>query len=128
MSNENDYIKRHEFERSNGKIYERINETDRKLVELSGKIDTQNAIQEKNFQSQERSEKHLEKISGEISKVKDGFNDVKNKVDRHTEELNRINKTVGDKQKWNIGIATAIVTGIFGFLSAAMQLAPVIFK
>ena len=68
------------------------------------------------------------KISGEISKVKDGFNDVKNKVDRHTEELNRINKTVGDKQKWNIGIATAIVTGIFGLLSAAMQLAPVIFK
>ena len=47
MSNENDYIKRHEFERSNGKIYERINQTDRKLVELSGKIDTQNAIQEK---------------------------------------------------------------------------------
>ena len=49
MSNENDYIKRHEFERSNGKIYERINQTDRKLVELSGKIDTQNAIQEKTF-------------------------------------------------------------------------------
>ena len=33
---------------------------------------------------------------------------------------------MGDKQKWNIGIATAIVTGIFGLLSAAMQLAPVI--
>ena len=76
MSNENDYIKRHEFERSNGKIYERINQTDRKLVELSGKIDTQNAIQEKLSISRTFRET-FRKISGEISKVKDGFNDVK---------------------------------------------------
>lgn len=55
LSEENDYVKRHEFERSNGKIYERINQTDKQIIALNGKIDTQNAIQE-NYQSQERSE------------------------------------------------------------------------
>ncbi|MCI2898630.1 hypothetical protein FH128_01615 [Staphylococcus hominis] len=128
MSEENDYVKRHEFERSNGKIYERINQTDKQIIALNGKIDTQNAIQEKNYQSQERSEKHLEKISGEITSFKDGFNEVKNQVDKHSDELNKINATVSDKQKWNVGIATAIISGIFALLGTAMQLAPLIFK
>lgn len=128
LSEENDYVKRHEFERSNGKIYERINQTDKQIIALNGKIDTQNAIQEKNYQSQERSEKHLEKISGEITSFKDGFNEVKNQVDKHSDELNKINATVSDKQKWNVGIATAIISGIFALLGTAMQLAPLIFK
>lgn len=128
MSEENDYVKRHEFERSNGKIYERINQTDKQIIALNGKIDTQNAIQEKNYQSQERSEKHLEKISGEITSFKDGFNEVKNQVDKHSDELEKINATVSDKQKWNVGIATAIISGIFALLGTAMQLAPLIFK
>ena len=128
MSEENDYVKRHEFERSNGKIYERINQTDKQIIALNGKIDTQNAIQEKNYQSQERSEKHLEKISGEITSFKDGFNELKNQVDKHSDELDKINATVSDKQKWNVGIATAIISGIFALLGTAMQLAPLIFK
>lgn len=128
MSEENDYVKRHEFERSNGKIYERINQTDKQIIALNGKIDTQNAIQEKNYQSQERSEKHLEKISGEITSFKDGFNEVKKQVDKHSDELDKINATVSDKQKWNVGIATAIISGIFALLGTAMQLAPLIFK
>lgn len=128
MSEENDYVKRHEFERSNGKIYERINQTDKQIIALNGKIDTQNAIQEKNYQSQERSEKHLEKISGEITSFKDGFNEIKNQVDKHSDELDKINATVSDKQKWNVGIATAIISGIFALLGTAMQLAPLIFK
>ncbi|MGJ8428346.1 hypothetical protein ACSGFT_03760 [Staphylococcus haemolyticus] len=128
LSEENDYVKRHEFERSNGKIYERINQTDKQIIALNGKIDTQNAIQEKNYQSQERSEKHLEKISGEITSFKDGFNEVKNQVDKHSDELSKINATASDKQKWNVGIATAIISGIFALLATAMQLAPLIFK
>ena len=128
LSEENDYVKRHEFERSNGKIYERINQTDKQIIVLNGKIDTRNAIQEKNYQSQERSEKHLEKISGEITSLKDGFNEVKNQVDKHSDELDKINATVSDKQKWNVGIATAIISGIFALLGTAMQLAPLIFK
>lgn len=128
LSEENDYVKRHEFERSNGKIYERINQTDKQIIALNGKIDTQNAIQEKNYQSQERSEKHLEKISGEITNFKDGFNEVKNQVDKHSDELDKINATVSDKQKWNVGIVTAIISGIFALLATAMQLAPLMFK
>ncbi|TJX73859.1 hypothetical protein FAF40_02305 [Staphylococcus haemolyticus] len=128
MSEENDYVKRHEFERSNRRIYDRINQTDKQIIALNGKIDTQNAIQEKNYQSQERSEKHLEKISGEITSFKDGFNEVKNQVDKHSDELDKINATVSDKQKWNVGIATAIISGIFALLGTAMQLAPLIFK
>ena len=47
LSEENDYVKRHEFERSNRRIYDRINQTDKQIIALNGKIDTQNAIQEK---------------------------------------------------------------------------------
>ena len=127
MSEENDYVKRHEFERSNGKIYERINQTDKQIIALNGKIDTQNAIQEKTI-NHRNVLKTLRKISGEITSFKDGFNEVKNQVDKHSDELDKINATVSDKQKWNVGIATAIISGIFALLGTAMQLAPLIFK
>ena len=125
---EDKYVLRSEWLHNTGKIYERINQTDKQIIALNGKIDTQNAIQEKNYQSQERSEKHLEKISGEITSFKDGFNEVKNQVDKHSDELSKINATASDKQKWNVGIATAIISGIFALLATAMQLAPLIFK
>ena len=62
---ENKYVLRHEWERSRGKINERINEVDKKHTDnfngLLNKVDRQTLLQEKAFESQSRSEKHLEK-------------------------------------------------------------------
>ena len=61
------YVLRSEWLHNTGKIYERINENDRKHLEaynsLNSKIERQTGLQEKQFESQERQEKHLEKIS-----------------------------------------------------------------
>lgn len=128
LPNENDYIKRHEFERSQGKLYERINQTDRALTELSGKVDKQNALQQKSFESQERQEKSLERIVDGFDSFKEDFNGVKYEVKGHGLELERINKSIGDKQRWNVGIISAIIAGITTLLAGALQLAPLIFK
>ena len=59
------YVLRSEWLHNTGKIYERINENDRKHLEaynsLNSKIERQTGLQEKQFESQERQEKHLEK-------------------------------------------------------------------
>ena len=47
--------------------------------------------------------KTLRKISGEITSFKDGFNEVKNQVDKHSDELDKINATVSDKQNGMLG-------------------------
>lgn len=70
---ENKYVLRHEWERSRGKINERINEVDKKHTDnfngLLNKVDRQTLLQEKSFESQARSEKHLEKMSESLATV-----------------------------------------------------------
>ena len=61
--NDEKYVLRHEWERNNGKIYERINENDRKQTEainnLNSKVDKQTLIQEQTYESQKKQESHL---------------------------------------------------------------------
>ena len=65
VGKEDKYVLRSEWLHNTGKIYERINENDRKHLEaynsLNSKIERQTGLQEKQFESQERQEKHLEK-------------------------------------------------------------------
>ncbi|HDG7360138.1 TPA: hypothetical protein PFQ79_002624, partial [Staphylococcus pseudintermedius] len=67
MNDDNKFVLRHEWENSRGKIYEKINENDRKHTEALNKlektVDRQVLLQERAFESQERSEKHLETLN-----------------------------------------------------------------
>ena len=78
---EDKYVLRTEWIQNTGKIYEKINENDKKHIEaystLDKRLDKQTVLQEKQFESQKRLEKHLEKISNVIEKVGAEFTDVK---------------------------------------------------
>lgn len=130
--NDEKYVLRHEWERSTGKIYERINENDRKQTEainsLNNKVDKQTLIQEQTYESQKKQESHLEKISDKMTGFVSEVNDLRYEVKGHDEQLKSFSQILTKKQTFNVGIATAIVTGIFGLLSAAVGLAPILFK
>ncbi|MCE4960567.1 hypothetical protein [Staphylococcus chromogenes] len=131
MSDENKYVLRHEWESSRGKIYEKINENDRKHTEalnnLEKTVDRQTILQERSFESQERSEKHLEKLNTTMENFGRDFNDVKYKVQSHDEKLQSVQSIISDKQKGNVQITTAIISGVFMVIVAAIGLAQYIF-
>lgn len=130
--NDDKYVLRHEWERSTGKIYERINENDKKQTEainsLNNKVDKQTLIQEQTYESQKKQESHLEKISDKMTGFVSEVNDLKYKVKGHDDQLESFGQIISKKQSFNVGIATAIVGGVFSLLTAAVGLAPILFK
>lgn len=131
MPDENKFVLRHEWESARGKIYEKINENDRKHTEalnnLEKTVDKQTMLQERSFESQERSEKHLEKLNTTMENFGRDFNDVKYKVQSHDEKLQSVQSIISDKQKVNAQITTAIISGVFMVIVAAIGLAQYIF-
>ncbi len=130
--NDDKYVLRHEWERSTGKIYERINENDKKQTEainsLNNKVDKQTLIQEQTYESQKKQESHLEKISDKMTGFVSEVNDLKYKVKGLDDQLESFGQIISKKQSFNVGIATAIVGGVFSLLTAAVGLAPILFK
>ncbi|EGQ1746566.1 hypothetical protein E8L93_13360, partial [Staphylococcus pseudintermedius] len=118
MNDDNKFVLRHEWENSRGKIYEKINENDRKHTEALNKlektVDRQVLLQERAFESQERSEKHLETLNETMLKFGNDFTEIRFKVQTHDEKLEDISNDISEKQKGNVQITTTIITGIFG--------------
>ncbi|MDS4009746.1 hypothetical protein RJC26_12420, partial [Staphylococcus capitis] len=83
--------------------------------------------QEKQFESQERQEKHLEKISDVVERFGDEFKDVQYTVRSHDTQLKNINKSISDKQKGNVQVVVALISGGCAIIAAAFGLASVIF-
>lgn len=132
MSEKDDkYVLRSEWLHNTGKIYERINENDRKHLEaynsLNSKIERQTGLQEKQFESQERQEKHLKKISGVVERFGDEFKDVQYTVRSHDTQLEQINKSISEKQKGNVQVAVALIGGGTSIIVAAIGLAKILF-
>ncbi|MDT0739721.1 hypothetical protein [Staphylococcus chromogenes] len=131
MPDENKFVLRHEWESARGKIYEKINKNDRKHTEalnnLEKTVDKQTILQERSFESQARSEKHLEKLNTTMENFGRDFNDVRYKVQSHDEKLQSVQNIISDKQKGNVQITTAIISGVFMVIVAAIGLAQYIF-
>lgn len=125
------YVLRSEWLHNTGKIYERINENDRKHLEaynsLNSKIERQTGLQEKQFESQERQEKHLEKISDVVERFGDEFKDVQYTVRSHDTQLEQINKSILEKQKGNVQVVVALIGGGTSIIAAAVGLAKILF-
>ena len=102
---EDKYVLRHEWERSRGKIHERINEVDTKHTDnfnsLLNKVDRQTLLQEKAFESQARSEKHLEKMSESLSTVGTRVTDLEYETKSHEKEIKSLQGTVEAEAKGN---------------------------
>lgn len=125
------FVLREEFLDSNGKIYNKINENDKKhteeLKDLNNKVDKQIIYQEKAFESQERSEKHLEKLSETMSNFGREFTDVKYQVKDHTKQLETFSEVIKEKQGYNVKIIVAIISGIASVLVGALGFAAAFF-
>lgn len=131
MTDENKYLAKHEFEAAKNKIYERINDNDRKHTEainaLEKTVSRQVLLQERSFESQERSEKHLEKLSGTMQSLGDQVIDIKYKVKTHDDMLHTVQSVISEKQKGNAQITVAIISGIFTVIAGAIAFAQVLF-
>lgn len=125
------FVLREEFLDSNGKIYNKINENDKKhteeLKDLNNKVDKQIIYQEKAFESQARSEKHLEKLSETMSSFGKEFTDVKYQVKDHTKQLETFSEVIKEKQGYNVKIIVAIISGIASVLVGALGFAAAFF-
>lgn len=131
MTNASEYMAKHEFEAAKNKIYERINDNDRKHTEaintLEKTVNRQISLQERSFESQERSEKHLEKLSGTMERLGDEVIDIKYKVKSHDDTLHNVQSVISEKQKGNTQIGVAIISGVVAVIVAAFGFAQVFF-
>ncbi|PTJ41063.1 hypothetical protein BU021_04410 [Staphylococcus simulans] len=131
MTDDNKYLAKHEFEAAKNKIYERINDNDRKHTEaintLEKTVNRQISLQERSFESQERSEKHLEKLSGTMERLGDEVIDIKYKVKSHDDTLHNVQSVISEKQKGNTQIGVAIISGVVAVIVAAFGFAQVFF-
>ena len=131
MTEESKYVLRHEWVDSNGKIYERINtdkiEYNKQFSDLNNKIDRQTDIAERQLDSQERQEKHSEKLSETMNKFADDFIKVKNKVEKHQEQILNFKGIIEEKQKGNVHLTGIIIGGIFSVIVAAIGAAKLFF-
>lgn len=132
MIDDNKFLQKHEFEAAKNKIYERINDNDRKHTDainsLEKTVDRQISVQERSFESQERSEKHLEKLSGTMERLGDEVVDIKYKVKTHDDKLLSVQGAITEKQKGNAAITGYIISGIFAVIVAAIGFAQVFFS
>nr|WP_279390484.1 hypothetical protein [Staphylococcus sp. NRL 19/737] len=131
MLEEDKYVLRHEWERHNGKIYEKINQNEikhnKEMSELNNKVDKQTTIQQQSFESQARSEKHLEKLSDTMTSIGSEMTDIKYTVKGHDEKINAIQGVIDTKQKGSVQIITVTISTVGVVVAAAFGFAQVFF-
>jgi chromosome segregation ATPase len=120
---EDKYVLRHEWENSRGKIHQRINDVDSKHTDLHNqllsKVDRQTLLQEKSFESQERSEKHLEKMSESLSTVGTRVTDLEYESKANKKDIESLQGTLREKTKGNTQIIVAWI-GVAGVVLPAV--------
>lgn len=125
---EDKYILRHEYERGQGKVHERINEVDNRhkdnYNQLLNKVDRQTIYQKQQFESQERSEKHLESMSHSMSKVGTRLTDLEYESKSHSKDIQGLMGTLDKKAKGNtqiivawIGVAAVVLPALITLVS-----------
>lgn len=129
MPEENNYVLRHEWIESNGKIYEKINENDRKNIEalsdLKTKVETQTTLQQQTYEAQKETNNNIKDLTSVMTKVGTEMTDIKYKVMSHDEKIDAIQDSIESKKKGSvqvivalIGLAGTIVGGAFAFAQA----------
>lgn len=125
------FVSRKEWMDNTNEIHRKIDENDKRhtseLKDLNNKVDKQIIYQEKAFESQARSEKHLEKLSETMSSFGKEFTDVKYQVKDHTKQLETFSEVIKEKQGYNVKIIVAIISGIASVLVGALGFAAAFF-
>lgn len=131
LPEEDKYVLRHEWIDSNGRLREKINQNEikhtKEISELNNKVDRQTTIQQQSYESQERSEKHLEKLNDTMTNVGSEMTEIKYTVKNHDEKINSIQGTIDTKQKGSVQIIVATIGAIGVVVAAAFGFAQVFF-
>lgn len=125
---EDKYVLRHEWENSRGKIHQRINDVDSKHTnnynQLLNKVNQQTLLQQKSFESQEKSEKHLEKISDSLTTVGTRVTDLEYNVKTHGKDIQSLQGTLETEVKGNkevigywLGFAGVVLVPLIGLVA-----------
>lgn len=125
---EDKYVLRHEWENSRGKIHQRINDVDSKHTnnynQLLNKVDQQTLLQQKSFESQEKSEKHLKKISDSLTTVGTRVTDLEYNVKTHGKDIQSLQGTLETEVKGNkevigywLGFAGVVLVPLIGLVA-----------
>lgn len=116
---EDKYVLRHEWEKSRGKMHERINEVDTKHTELHNqllqKVDKQTLLQEQSFETQKKSEQHLEKISASLETVGTRVTDLEYETKSHDKDIKSLQGTLEAEAKGNRDVLIAWI-GVAGVI------------
>lgn len=115
----NDFLKIRDWESEKRKIEKQINEVDTKHTEnynnLINRLDVQTVVQRNTYESQKKSEKHLENISQNISKVGERVTRLEFSNKNNEKEIKRIQTNLEEKSKGNTNIIVAWI-GVVGVL------------
>lgn len=124
---EDKYVLRHEWERSRGKIHERINDVDNKHVNLHNDLrllvtrlnDSNNTL----IKSQTTTNEMLNKINDNLTGFNDRIKDVEYTSTTTVKRLDSIESSVTERQKGNVQIWVAIIGSIGTIIVGALGLA-----
>ncbi|MDU2778523.1 hypothetical protein Southeast_023 [Staphylococcus phage Southeast] len=115
----NDFLKIRDWESEKREIQKQINEVDTKHTEnynnLINRIDVQTVVQRNTYESQKKSEKHLEKISENISSVGTRVTKLEFANETNEKEIKKMQTTLEEKSKGNTNIIVAWI-GVVGVL------------
>lgn len=124
---EDKYVLRHEWERSRGKIHERINDVDNKHVNLHNElrllVTRLNDSNDTLIKSQTTTNETLNKINDNLTGFNDRIKDVEYTSTNTVKRLDSIESSVTEKQKGNVQIWVAIIGSIGTIIVGALGLA-----
>ncbi|WHI58985.1 hypothetical protein PYH69_09475 [Mammaliicoccus lentus] len=124
---EDKYVLRHEWERSRGKIHERINDVDNKHVNLHNDlrllVTRLNDSNDTLIKSQTTTNETLNKINDNLTGFNDRIKDVEYTSTTTVKRLDSIESSVTERQKGNVQIWVAIIGSIGTIIVGALGLA-----
>lgn len=131
MAEENKFVLRHEWEKSKGKVHERINEIDNKHMNLHNdinlKVTTMGNLLERISDNGDKTNETLNMTNQILTEQKDQMKDVKYKVETTINRVDKIESSVSERQKGNVQIMVAVITTIGTIVVGALGLAQFFF-
>lgn len=131
MAEENKFVLRHEWEKSKGKVHERINEIDNKHMNLHNdinlKVTTMGNVLERISDNGDKTNETLNMTNQILTEQKDQMKDVKYKVETTINRVDNIESSISERQKGNVQIMVAVITTIGTIVVGALGLAQLFF-
>ncbi|MBV5103459.1 hypothetical protein [Mammaliicoccus sciuri] len=127
MEKDNYYVPRHEWERSRGKLNQRINEVDQKHTNLNhrlaNKIELQTQLQQQTLDKQSETNEHLKNLTVTMSGFGERVVELEYQTKSNVEDIKEVKETIKERKKGNVEIYVALIGGITTIVAAAFGLA-----